>query len=563
MRTFDKTLENPTLSETERHSLENQKFVAPPLDDELYAESYQLRKAASTMTVAAIEWFRNHIKLLTSQQDHTLSILSIGSGEGDIDVEIIDSLLPEVHSSGKKLRYIALEPNPIHCDHFLKRLETISFNENVEVSVRKDFFEPDQFKREEQYDLVLLTHVLYYFKEPEQAIQTALAQTKENGRVVIVHQTAKGIPQIQQEYMLAAKGDENEMLVAEDIKKLLADRPHQYHHLQACLDITECLDGSENGVKIMSFCLECDLRQLQESTFTKILQAFSSLAEIEDNGRALIREPIGIFVLPAMANKTVVERSPEDKDPVIDYWQLAQGFDWSDIFWSQYQQTQGSSLRLLDIACGTGRWLEAFRCYIQLDEQIQEIIYDYLDPSANSIAQASQKQFPPFQEGVQYINTIQSANLETNSYDLLWSMHGFYMVPVEDLAMVLKKCVGLLNDRGIGFIALATRQSFYVDFYEQYLQIFQQGKGQRFTSAEDIVESLCECGIDYQVHNIRYEEPINVDDRTGLENYIKNEATINSFNKDHTTEELSESQSMSLEQLLSNPKMEAYLGLAE
>ncbi|MDJ0662512.1 MAG: hypothetical protein QNJ42_23960 [Crocosphaera sp.] len=79
MRTFDKTLENPKFSETERHSLENKKFVAPPLDDELYAESYQLRKAASTMTVTAIEWFRNNIKLVTSQQDDTLSIQRITS----------------------------------------------------------------------------------------------------------------------------------------------------------------------------------------------------------------------------------------------------------------------------------------------------------------------------------------------------------------------------------------------------------------------------------------------------------------------------------------------------
>lgn len=57
-------IENKKLSYSERNSPQAQKFVAPPLDDEFYAESYELRKAASTMTVAAIEWFRNNLTLL-------------------------------------------------------------------------------------------------------------------------------------------------------------------------------------------------------------------------------------------------------------------------------------------------------------------------------------------------------------------------------------------------------------------------------------------------------------------------------------------------------------------
>ncbi len=567
MKISYKSLENPKSSKTEHYSPHNHKFVAPPLDDEFYAESYELRKAASTMTVAAIEWFRNNVKILLEEsnsqthKDETLSVLSVGSGEGDIDMEIIQTLLPQVNSSWKKLRYIALEPNPIHRDRFLKRLEKASFDENVEVSVSEDCFQPCSFESQEKYDLVLLTHVLYYFKEPYQAIQSALAQTKENGRVVIVHQTATGIPQIQRQYMLETKGDENEMFATEDIKKLLDCKYHQYqyHHVEARLDVTECLQGLENGVKIMSFCMECDLRQLQESKFARILQAFWRLAHIEDSGRAFIQEPIGVFVLPATAQSNVLQRSRADKDPVVDYWQLAQRFDWSSTFVSQYQKAKGSSLRLLDIACGTGRWLEAFCHYIQLDQKIDNVVYDCLDPCGSSIAQASHKIDLPFEQGNQYVNTIQSAKLESNAYDLLWSMHGFYMIPRQDLAPVLQKCASLLNDTGVGFIALATRKSFYVDFYEQYLQVFKEGKGERFTSAEDIIESLDECGIKHQVHRIFYEEPIKADDYAALEHYIKNEATVNCFNKDKETEQLSESNHITLDELLSHPQMEAYL----
>ncbi|NEP71031.1 MAG: hypothetical protein F6K25_01125 [Okeania sp. SIO2G4] len=103
MKTQYKYPENLKYSDIDRHSQHHQKFVAPPLDDEFYAESYELRKAASTMTVSAIEWFRNNVTVLLersysrSHQKDTFSVLSIGSGEGDIDIEIIQSLIPRLN----------------------------------------------------------------------------------------------------------------------------------------------------------------------------------------------------------------------------------------------------------------------------------------------------------------------------------------------------------------------------------------------------------------------------------------------------------------------------------
>lgn len=133
------------------------------------------------------------------------------------------------------------------------------------------------------------------------------------------------------------------------------------------------------------------------------------------------------------------------------------------------------------------------------------------------------------------------------------------MIQPQDLPSVLRKCAGWLNDTGTGFIALATRKSFYVDFYEQYLQIFKEGKGQRFTSAEDVIEAMEACGIKHQVQKIFYEEAIEADDLAALEDYIKNEATVNCFNKDQEAEPLSTSKNITLGNLLSHPQMERYL----
>ncbi|WP_143301364.1 hypothetical protein, partial [Candidatus Entotheonella palauensis] len=117
-------------------------------------------------------------------------------------------------------------------------------------------------------------------------------------------------------------------------------------------------------------------------------------------------------------------------------------------------------------------------------------------------------------------------------YDILWSMHGFYAIPVIDLTSVLKKCLDSLNDTGIALVGLANRNSFYITFYEQYLNCIHSGDGDGFTSAEDIMDALMILDVPYQIKSIIYEERIDVDDYASLSHYIINESTINSFNKD-------------------------------
>jgi hypothetical protein len=156
--------------------------IAPPLENDIYAEFYQLRKNASTMTASTIEWFRNHLKFLLDEMRHksrndTLSVLSIGSGEGDIDIEIIQNLLPHLNPQWTHLKYDALEPNLTHKNCFLERISEKSFPDNISVSVHNTSF-GDGFDSNESYDLVLLIQVLYYFKLPSQIIQRALAKTK-------------------------------------------------------------------------------------------------------------------------------------------------------------------------------------------------------------------------------------------------------------------------------------------------------------------------------------------------------------------------------------------------
>ncbi len=517
----------------------NLKMFAPPLTDKFYAESYQLRKAASSMTSAFIAWFEELNGLLVeetisqSDKNNKFSILSIGSGEGDIDIKIIENASKYLERANILLKYVAIEPNPIHRQYFLDKLQEKAFDESkIEVCIHETNFgeNNDRVENYQNYNLVLLSHVLYYFDDPYRAVQQALAQTKSTGKIVIVHQEETGIPHIQNQYMMSLKGDTKELLTADRIKRLLADKERDYYYktLDARLDVTECLAGSPEGIKIMSFCMECDLRHLGAPKLERIFQAFRSLADFEETGRAFIKEPIGVFVLPSFGKNNFVTKVLEDRDPTQDYVQLAKNFDWSSLL---SKNTNGEPLRILDVACGTGRWLQALQHYVKLEKNQTNIIYDLLEPNSYALADAVQNMRPPFQLGERYTMTIQEAKLEEKAYDLLWSMHGFYTIPRDRLSFVLRKSICLLNTTGVGFIALATRKSFYIDFYDQYLNSFCEGKRARFTSAEEVSEALSKCGIKHNLKKIIYEERVHIEDSAAIKHYIKTESIINSFDQ--------------------------------
>lgn len=208
---------------------------APPLSDDFYAESYRLRKAASSMTSACISWLEQNMGSLVREslpfcdRPPIFSVLSVGSGEGDIDIEIIQNLIPHLHSRQMSLKYAVIEPNSNHRQSFQNKLKTISLPKSTEICIHDGYFaEGDSSDRDRHYHLILLIHVLYYFRDPYIPIQQALTQIEPTGKIVIVHQEETGIPQLQRQYMMSLKGDRHKLLTAEMIQKLLDQKTCNY-----------------------------------------------------------------------------------------------------------------------------------------------------------------------------------------------------------------------------------------------------------------------------------------------------------------------------------------------
>lgn len=272
--------------------------LAPPLDPITYARLYALRKAASTQTAHTIRWLRRHATALVGPRRHA-SVLSIGTGEGDVDLALYAAL----RESGRSVRYTAVEPSA--AQRALLRDNIARHGVGADVEIRPECFE--DLHIDQTWDLVLICQSAYYFDSSRLGalLRAAQACVSPGGSLVIVHQSHLGIPEIQAEHMVALKGNREAMLSGRDIAALLTgDRGLQFspardhHTIPATLDVRGCLDpGSAAGIGIMSFCLECDLRALSAADLRPLRESFSRLADRHQRGRGLLYEPVDVLWL--------------------------------------------------------------------------------------------------------------------------------------------------------------------------------------------------------------------------------------------------------------------------
>ena len=204
----------------------------------------------------------------------------------------------------------------------------------------------------------------------------------------------------------------------------------------------------------------------------------------------------------------------------IDYKHLAERFDWKE--WLEIHQTNigGRRLKILDVACGSGKFPSALVQYAKLaDANLSPIDYALLDPSSFSISEARKVLKFPFVNCSEFKTTLQEFKSEKEAYDIIWATHALYAVPQCELKDALKRFVSGIA--GSGFIAHASENSHYIKFYKHYLNGFKGGSGEPYSSAEEILQALKEIGVSYKVEKIVYENGISKNASLQVEGYLQ------------------------------------------
>ena len=165
---------------------------------EYYYKSHEVFKSKTGQFFKNVEIMRDHMpsmiqKMLHLEQEHaSFNILSVGSGTGDMDLEILKIVKDELHKSQgchqMKIFNRAIELNKYPCDLYKAAIKNLNDHQTV-FDVRHQNFEEyiKEFAKEQpKFDIIHFIHSIYYVD-----IEAVLKHLIENelndkGRLVFI-----------------------------------------------------------------------------------------------------------------------------------------------------------------------------------------------------------------------------------------------------------------------------------------------------------------------------------------------------------------------------------------
>jgi SAM-dependent methyltransferase len=205
----------------------------------------------------------------------------------------------------------------------------------------------------------------------------------------------------------------------------------------------------------------------------------------------------------------------------VDYRHLAEALDWKAWLEARQREVGDRQLRLLDVACGSGKFPAALLRDAALgDADVKPVDYALLDPAAFSIAEARDALAAPFVPGDEFESTLQDFDAAAGPYDIVWATHALYAIPPNEIDAALTRFIDAL--RGRGFIAHACADAHYLAFYLHYLKAFRADEDiAPYTTAEQVLASLERLGAQVTARDITYVNGAGVDARDRIEGYLQ------------------------------------------
>lgn len=207
----------------------------------------------------------------------------------------------------------------------------------------------------------------------------------------------------------------------------------------------------------------------------------------------------------------------------VDYRHLAEARDWKQWLIARQRDAGTHALKLLDVACGSGKFPSALCHYADVAHaDVHPIDYALLDPAAFSIQEARAALSPPFVAGNEFETTLQDLPATAGTFDIVWATHALYAIPAAELEAALTRFVAALKvGTGHGFIAHANEAAHYIRFYRHYLDGFKGGDGVPYATGEEIIATLEKLQVKIEVQDISYENGAPDAERAQVEGYLQ------------------------------------------
>lgn len=442
-------------------------------------------------------------------------ILSLGCGDGSLDVAVIAA----ARHHGP-VQYVGCDINRNSLDAFARTWAARPVDALVSFELLESSLgETSSREGFTAFDLVLLAHVLYYVPDPAaMVVATMDRHAALDGRTVVIHSARNGVPAIAE----AALGT-TPFVTAEDLVDDLARHgvTAPLLTLPGRLCIDEIRARSERGDELLRFLVERDnLTAEQHDSLVSAMNAAAAPVA----GSWWMPEDLGVIEIRTRLRTASWARSTERVDPLQDYHVLAESFDWVKRL-RLLAAPEGEPPRVLDVGCGTGRWLRVLAAtHPELTSAVTpRVRYDRIDPSPSALPTNEAIATSLFDLGATWVEPVESAELPASVYGLIWSVHSLYSVSVDALPAVVRGLARALHPDGVIVVALAASDSFYITARPALT-----GEP-AFTCAEDVVAAAVTAGLTVQTFDVGYVETFDLADEEAVRHFVWHESIGNSY----------------------------------
>ncbi|KAF0026332.1 histamine N-methyltransferase isoform X2 [Scophthalmus maximus] len=290
-------------------------------DDSRYQKSFQLFLERSSEHQCMQEFIRSRLPDILASvgggKSH-LNVIGVGSGAGDIDLQILSEL--RMKHPGATVDNEVVEPSGQQLLHYRvsvsqkqKELDYVKFTWNKMTA--SEFEANWKVKRTtKRADFIHMIQMLYYVKDPGATIDFFQSLLDENGKLLIILVSGEsGWGKLWQTYkdQLCSK-EISQCVTTGDIKSLLDSKGVSYrsHELPSQMDITECFtEGDEKGELLLDF-----LTEVLDFSKTASPELKAGVMEclrhprcsVEANGRVMFNNNLGVIVLDKLSSKLFI-----------------------------------------------------------------------------------------------------------------------------------------------------------------------------------------------------------------------------------------------------------------
>ena len=220
----------------------------------------------------------------------SLRVLSVGCGSGILDNQLISALA----SSAGTFEYTGVDPNPVACHRFRENFKKLALA-NVKLEVKTETVE--SLNINEPFDVIQLTHALYYFKDPADTLEKLRRLLTPGGKLIIVHAPNEYLNQLSECFW--SHHAEQDIWFSNRLEEHLVRQGVEFtsHRIHGEVDVTRCFEkGCPHGEKLLDFITQSDCRESDADVRARCLHFLKKISRVD--GESLkVGHPADVFVV--------------------------------------------------------------------------------------------------------------------------------------------------------------------------------------------------------------------------------------------------------------------------